>query len=518
MLFSLLSQAGASGFDYVSCAVSDSHIYNLKMLVPGQTSFDKHTLYCLYDEERERFSINDIAQANLLVAGNPSSRIEDWGNNNIIILREPERSAEFYNHLSEIIRQNTVLESDLHFLNLLSADTLDDLLDQLSELLKNPFLLINLNRHELVHSRQPHFLEFPVWKKIVESGYCGFCFEFDRSPVFTSYTMKLINCAPPHSVMVSPVTIDGKIVAALLEFDFITELKDFHKMTVDMVMHLIIERNFKNDSAFSRIVNNDSEARAYIDLLNGKQQSYFSEKELAENPEIDTYNSYKNLVSSYRNLLLCELPDDTQECNHLLSCMKSLQNVNAFLFKNYIVGVFRNKVTNIITFDQSVKLFKKYSESCNTSLFVSEPFAALNKITDMFQQTLTCLRLYKETRLPNGVYFYDMFRFYDALKDVSKDEALNRYCHPTLLVLDRFDKAHNTEYFKTLRAFILNERNFKAAADELHIHRNTLSYRLSQIDEMSNLSIWNPEYYFMLSYSFRLYEYCCNQNIILWKL
>ena len=60
--------------------------------------------------------------------------------------------------------------------------------------------------------------------------------------------------------------------------------------------------------------------------------------------------------------------------------------------------------------------------------------------------------------------------------------------HPLPEQIQTYDRAHRTEYYQTLFAYLRNERNHQMTASELFIHRNTLSLRLSKIQ-----SIWNPE-------------------------
>ncbi len=45
------------------------------------------------------------------------------------------------------------------------------------------------------------------------------------------------------------------------------------------------------------------------------------------------------------------------------------------------------------------------------------------------------------------------------------------------------DERNHTELYHTLKTYLLCENNVTAAAKRLHIHRNTLVYRLKQIKE-----------------------------------
>ena len=73
---------------------------------------------------------------------------------------------------------------------------------------------------------------------------------------------------------------------------------------------------------------------------------------------------------------------------------------------------------------------------------------------------------------------------------VVKEAGLSDY---RLLRLLQEDRENNTELYYTLKVYLLNENNVTMAADSLHIHRNTLVYRLKQIRECIEADINDNE-------------------------
>ena len=59
----------------------------------------------------------------------------------------------------------------------------------------------------------------------------------------------------------------------------------------------------------------------------------------------------------------------------------------------------------------------------------------------------------------------------------------------SLLTILRYDKKHGTQYFNTLRSYLVNERNIPKTASALIIHRTTLTYRLQKIHELFGLNL-----------------------------
>lgn len=59
----------------------------------------------------------------------------------------------------------------------------------------------------------------------------------------------------------------------------------------------------------------------------------------------------------------------------------------------------------------------------------------------------------------------------------------------SLLTILRYDRKNDTQYFNTLRSYLINERNIPKTANALIIHRTTLTYRLQKIHELFNLNL-----------------------------
>lgn len=67
---------------------------------------------------------------------------------------------------------------------------------------------------------------------------------------------------------------------------------------------------------------------------------------------------------------------------------------------------------------------------------------------------------------------------------IRDDELMYSYVHPELERLRRFDAANETQYYETLRAYVIANFHLSDAARYLGIHRNSLDYRLKRIREI----------------------------------
>lgn len=55
--------------------------------------------------------------------------------------------------------------------------------------------------------------------------------------------------------------------------------------------------------------------------------------------------------------------------------------------------------------------------------------------------------------------------------------------------LETYDREHNSDLIRTLRAFFAANANASEAADRLYLHRNSLPYRLSRIGELTGVDL-----------------------------
>ncbi len=76
----------------------------------------------------------------------------------------------------------------------------------------------------------------------------------------------------------------------------------------------------------------------------------------------------------------------------------------------------------------------------------------------------------------------------------------------TLAELVSYDSKQGGELLKTLESYFNHLGNLRATSDALHVHRNTLLYRLERIEQISGLDLSNAEEYFALWLALRAHR------------
>ncbi len=94
---------------------------------------------------------------------------------------------------------------------------------------------------------------------------------------------------------------------------------------------------------------------------------------------------------------------------------------------------------------------------------------------------------------PGNITAFSDLGVYRLLLELRNSSELQSFYLQTLGALTEHDRENGTEFLHTLEGYFAALGNLHQAADLLHIHRNTLIYRLRRIAEVSSLSLKRAE-------------------------
>jgi hypothetical protein len=78
-------------------------------------------------------------------------------------------------------------------------------------------------------------------------------------------------------------------------------------------------------------------------------------------------------------------------------------------------------------------------------------------------------------------------------KQMSENIPLNLMTHPIIDRIKEYDKENGTEYYRTFYTYLRNNCNATRSAQLLHLHPNTMLYRVNRIEEILGVTVeeWN---------------------------
>lgn len=138
---------------------------------------------------------------------------------------------------------------------------------------------------------------------------------------------------------------------------------------------------------------------------------------------------------------------------------------------------------------------------------VSLPFTKLSELKRYFDQACAALEIGQRVDGTRAVYLYAEYIEYAMIRDCAKQTDVLRYVLPGLLELAEMDRTKHMGILTTLLIYFDSGKSVKAVAERLHMHRNTVNYRISRGLEILGIDIDDGKPMLQLAQSLRILEY-----------
>ncbi|MBB5172590.1 PucR family transcriptional regulator [Texcoconibacillus texcoconensis] len=167
------------------------------------------------------------------------------------------------------------------------------------------------------------------------------------------------------------------------------------------------------------------------------------------------------VVDERKLILLCNIPT-SEKAESLLSKFigQFIAHMNARIKEGEVIGGFGN-------------IYKRYCQ-----------------IISSYQEALTVLQL--KHQFPGkikDICGYKQLGIYRYLNLIHEKNEADGYENVSLQKLLEYDQIQNTDLVDTLEAFLNNDCNVNEAAKEIHVHTNTMNYRLKRISEIGDINL-----------------------------
>lgn len=136
----------------------------------------------------------------------------------------------------------------------------------------------------------------------------------------------------------------------------------------------------------------------------------------------------------------------------------------------------------------------------------SDVFANERELADYYETALLAVE-HVLPDAPPGLYGFNDQKatlIYDYL--ARQDKAAMYICREVQQALAH-DKAHHTSYYATLRAHMLSARDLQRTADMLHVHKNTVIYRLRRIESLLGVNFSDAEQGLRIALSIKVLDH-----------
>jgi hypothetical protein len=468
---------------------------------------------CIYvakpDDVPEELSIESHLNVILITQDNIVPPILNDVRVNLIIIEGKHDTAEILNDLYTILHseKKLLLASSKLLSSLSQGCKVQEVLDLGSELIGNPILLVDMSTSLLAYSGISDSIDEPAWNSHIKNGYI--------TQEYYKLYEKEARLAYTNSDKNSPILLESKIWKhriilhkaiyqhSILGFIEVLEYnKSFHRTDFEVIklignaIGIVLQRSSYNSNFPESTID-----ASYINLLMGKP---------ANREQLSDLTKYLSIESTDHMFVLCidlkSLVDANSKILYLKNKFERIVPRNyTVMYNEQIILLLVRKDSHLL--QPELEQIQHLLAENNLIAGISRGFQNLNKLNSEYRKAEAIIEIGRNMDMNKLLYIYDDYMPYHLLSLTSETANLLEVCTPELLELIEYDKTKKTEYTMSLYYFIINNLNMQRTSDILHIHYNTLKYRLQRIEEFHSLDLSSELIQLNLRLSFLILEH-----------
>lgn len=123
-----------------------------------------------------------------------------------------------------------------------------------------------------------------------------------------------------------------------------------------------------------------------------------------------------------------------------------------------------------------------------------------------YKQALHALEISKEHAMAQSVVRFDQLGVLRLLHLIHDHDEVAAFLAETVHPLLEYDQTHGTDLLETLRVYCSEQGNARRVAEKMYLHYNTVLYRLKRIEQITGISLTDPDYWLNMQVSLKLLE------------
>lgn len=185
---------------------------------------------------------------------------------------------------------------------------------------------------------------------------------------------------------------------------------------------------------------------------------------------------------------------------------RDFHHVLSVIFDYEIYIIYDHERPEDIDFLFRHKIFEYYKKQ-NYEIGMSREFSNILLAKSYKEQAKKAITLGLSVKSDSTVYKFQDYILNNIYSCIDASLSVADYEHPAIEILKQHDKQFKTEYYITLKEYICSLCSHSETINRLNIHRNTLRYRLQQIQIIAGIDFLDIDTCTKLLFIFKIDEF-----------
>ena len=235
-------------------------------------------------------------------------------------------------------------------------------------------------------------------------------------------------------------------------------------------------------------------------------RKFFDPENLSEPLDVNSYKPYIDISPAYRILIIGTFDMGRKMSELLRGRIRSIYPNVIYLMKHQLLYVLiegHHKASDEIQEQKIAEVIGTYKLHAG----ISERFSSFTDRALYIEQAESALRAGTWTAPEKIVYSYKDHYSSIMLMAAVTSMARENLIPDELIALRRYDKKNESNYTETLFAYLYERNDLNRSAARLHIHRNTMRYRMEKICQLLHIDPDEPQTALRLEIGFGIAQF-----------
>lgn len=382
--------------------------------------------------------------------------------------------------------------------------TIQQLMDLGYQFLNNPLLLVDISLCFIAHSGGNNIINEPLWEWTLSKGYVTKEYaqsimiddgKFEDDDELIIWETGLLN----HRQLVGRVLKSNRPLAYLKLLEYNQPITACDEEILIMLCN-VIALNIENTSTFGHSKNSLTDTFLTA-LLNQKMYNHAAIEERAK-----MYG-----LKLYENLFVITIRiDNRQNTNDRLYYLKRIFqnffNRQTVLIYNGQLVILLDTMTAEIQNEKEMLSFQGLLEENDCTAGISKIFYHLYDFCEHYKQAANCLTLGELLKKNERLLNYSNLIIPHMILSFRGETNIRNLIHPVVKTLKALDEKKGSSFLETLIIYIKHNQDTTLTAKALHVHYNTLKYRINRIIEITNINFTDNDMLFDIQLSIKVLD------------